>query len=104
MQQETHAEALSLRTRGAELDELLVAARGRRTSARERREFMTEEAEEVRAAADKLKWLGMANVLLVLRRCFDTNQKCLVAFHAVVCRSRFVSSRSLGSSCVFSGF
>lgn len=49
MQQERHAEALSLRKRGAELEELLVAARSRRTSARERREFMKEEAEEVRA-------------------------------------------------------
>lgn len=47
MQQQRHAEALSLRKRGAELEELLVAARSRRASARERREFMKEEAEEV---------------------------------------------------------
>lgn len=50
MRQQRHAEALGLRKRGAELEELLVAARSRRASARERREFMKEEAEEVATA------------------------------------------------------
>lgn len=48
MQRQTRAEALSLRARGAELEEQLKAARVGRASARERREFMEEEAEQVR--------------------------------------------------------
>lgn len=47
MQQQRQAEVLSLRERGAELEERLQAARTALTSARERREFMEEEAEQV---------------------------------------------------------
>eukprot|EP00903_Cladosiphon_okamuranus_P018166 g16715.t2 len=54
MQQDGYAEALSLRKRGAELEDLLVAARERRNSARERREFMKEEAEEARDYGKRL--------------------------------------------------
>eukprot|EP00752_Nemacystus_decipiens_P006148 g5546.t1 len=54
LQLQKHAEAVWLRKRGAELEELLVAARSRRTSARERREFMKEEAEEARDYGKRL--------------------------------------------------
>ncbi|CAB1104048.1 unnamed protein product [Ectocarpus sp. CCAP 1310/34] len=54
MQQQRQAEVLSLRERGAELEERLQAARIALTSARERREFMEEEAEQARDYGDKL--------------------------------------------------
>lgn len=47
MQRHRQAEVLSLRARGVELEEHLIAARSGRASARERREFMKEEAEQV---------------------------------------------------------
>ncbi|CAM9882907.1 unnamed protein product [Ectocarpus sp. 12 AP-2014] len=54
MQQQRQAEVLSLRERGAELEERLQAARTALTSARERREFMEEEAEQARDYGNKL--------------------------------------------------
>ncbi|CAM9553429.1 unnamed protein product [Ectocarpus sp. 4 AP-2014] len=54
MQQQRRAEVLSLRERGAELEERLQAARTALTSARERREFMEEEAEQARDYGNKL--------------------------------------------------
>ncbi|CAM9151127.1 unnamed protein product [Pylaiella littoralis] len=53
-QHQRQAEVVSLRARGAELEECLIAARGGRTSARERREFMKEEAEQARDYDKKL--------------------------------------------------
>lgn len=46
--QEQKQEVLSLRARSAELEERLAAARARAALARERREFMEDEAEQVR--------------------------------------------------------
>ncbi|CAN0294925.1 unnamed protein product, partial [Ectocarpus sp. 8 AP-2014] len=54
MQQQRQVEVLSLRERGAELEERLQAARTALTSARDRREFMEEEAEQARDYGNKL--------------------------------------------------
>lgn len=60
--QQERQEASSLRARGAELAERLEAARTALASARERREFMEEEAEQVCTLAFTLVYAGLSGM------------------------------------------